>query len=200
MQETQSPEPVPSLHQPVPAALEAEQTINVVVIYENAATCQWARERCEQMFRPVSRRNVHTTWWNLNELGEPAVLAGAVSKAMRANVIVVAIRATEGFPLPFYVWAGTWLPHRMLDSGTLVALIASPQTPGLRRNRAADYFRALAARARMDCQITERNLLIQAPANSGEETPEGPPATVPALDKPLTPLHRYASRRWRMAA
>jgi hypothetical protein len=55
------------------------------------------------------------------------VLAGAVSKAMRADVIMVAIRATEGFPLPFYVWVGSWLPHRLRGKGELVALVAPPK-------------------------------------------------------------------------
>ncbi len=196
MQETLSPEPILSLHRPVSAALEAEQVVNVVVVYEDAAARPWAQERCEQMFRRASRENVRTTWWNLNELRDPAVLAGAVSKAMRAEVVVGATRATEGFPLPIYVWAGSWLPHRMHGSGTLVALIASPKEPGFSRNRAADYFRAMAARARMECQITERNLFMETPANSGEEPPRRGPAAIPAPHKPLTPLHRYASRRW----
>ena len=64
-------------------------------------------------------------------MSDPAVLAGAVSKAMRADVIMVAIRATEGFPLPFYVWVGSWLPHRLRGKGELVALVAPPQSTRL---------------------------------------------------------------------
>ena len=70
----------------------------------------------------AGKKSVSTTWWNLNELSQPAVLAGAVSKAMRADVIVVATRATEGFPLPFYIWVSSWLPHYLPGKGTLVAL------------------------------------------------------------------------------
>jgi len=65
---------------------------------------------------------VRPTWWKLNNLFEPGVLAAAVSTAMRADIIVVAIRAEEGLPLPFYTWVNNWLPHRLQPGGVLVAL------------------------------------------------------------------------------
>ena len=128
------------------------------------------------------------------------MLAGAVSKAMRADVIVVATRATEGFPLPFYVWVSSWLPHHVRGNGTLVAVTATPKQPPFRRNRAVDYLRAVAWRAGMRFQITERSLAGQAPNDSGEESPERCLAVAPTRSKRPTPLHHYAARRWRMAA
>jgi hypothetical protein len=125
------------------------------VVYEDAATCQWAREACEQMPMLAGKKGVSTTWWNLNELSQPAVLAGAVSKAMRADLIVIATRATEGFPLPFYVWVSSWLPHHLPGKGTLVALIATPKPRNLHCNRAPDFLRSVAWRAGMCFQITE---------------------------------------------
>ena len=187
------------LHPLAPVAPEAERLVNIIVVYEDAMTHKWACETCEQMFAGDGPQSVRSTWWRLGELGEPAVLAGAVSKAIRAHVIVVAIRATEGFPLPFYVWAGSWLPHRSHGAGKLVALIATPPKPGFGMNRAAQYLGEMAQRARMRFQITERNLACELPGGSEAEprkrlTPLRAPSRTPAL------LHRYASRRWRLAA
>ena len=150
------------LCRPAPAASDTEHVLNVTVVYEDAAACQWAREAYNQMVIGAGKQTVRGTWWKLEELSHPPVLAGAVSKAMRADVIVVAIRTTEGFPLPFYVWVNSWLPHRVHGAGTLVALIATPDQTGLNRRRAADYLRAVARRARMHFQITERSVVRDA--------------------------------------
>jgi hypothetical protein len=49
----------------------------------------------EQMFVGPGWERFQSAWWKLDGLSEPAVLAGAVSQAMGADLIVVAIRATE---------------------------------------------------------------------------------------------------------
>jgi hypothetical protein len=163
MQKTIIQERVSRLRPLTPSAPEAERLPTVTVVYEDAAARKWAQEACEQMFVGPGWERVQSTWWKLDWLSEPAVLAAAVSKAMRAEVIVVAIRATEGFPLPFYVWVGSWLPHRLRGEGKLMALIANPKPHGFHRNRAAEYLRAVAQRAGMHFQATERNLVLEAP-------------------------------------
>ncbi len=178
----------------------AEHEVNITVIYEDAASSQWAREMCAQRFMDTPREHIHTTWWKLNELSEPAVLAGAVSTAMRADLIVVAVRATEGFPLPFYVWVGSWLPHRMPETGTLVGLITTSKQLGFQRNRAAEYLRAIAGRARMECQITERPLAREFSFVAESDARPRRNIVVLGADGKRTPLHRYTSRRLRMAA
>jgi hypothetical protein len=160
-----------SLLRPLAAAAPgAERTINFAVVYEDAAAHEWAWETYAQMMAGAGWAKVQSTWWKLDGLSNPAVLAGAVSKAMRADVIVVAVRTTEGFPLPFYVWAGSWLPHRLHDAGTLVALMATSKQPGRHTNRAAEYLRALAQRARMRFQFAERSLAAEAADRSDPES------------------------------
>ncbi len=156
MQKTTLEIAAPSLHHPLPASHREERVLNVSVVYEDAEACQWARDTCEQKFSGIGKETVHYTWWKLEELSEPAVLAGAVSKAMRADVIVVATTATEGFPLPFYVWVRSWLPHRLLGTGELVALVTKPREPSFQMNRAVEYLRAIARQAPMRFQIIER--------------------------------------------
>jgi hypothetical protein len=91
-------------------------------------------------------------------LNQPAVLAGAISTALRADVLMVAIRATEGFPLPFYVWVDSWLPHRSPGKAALVALITLPERPSLPIDRGREYLRAVARQGRLDFLLEERRL------------------------------------------
>jgi hypothetical protein len=193
-------ERISPLRQPVPTASEPERVVSVMVVYEEASARRWADETYEKMFVGPDREKVQSTWWKLDELGDPAVLAGAVSKAMRADVIVVAIRATEGFPLPFYVWVSSWLPHSMPDEGKLVALIATPKQPGFQRNRAGEYLRAVAQRGGMHFLLKERNCAVEAPSVAGGESRKGHLTIMPAPPAKPTPLYGYSIRPWRMAA
>jgi hypothetical protein len=189
-----------ALHGPGSGAKAEERIFNITVVYEDAAAQQWARDRCEQRFTGVAKERNHFTWWKLGEFSEPAVLAGAVSKAMQADVIVVAIQSTEGFSLPFYIWVGSWLPHRAREGGTLMALISTPEEPGVQANRTADYLRAVAGRARMHFQVMERRLPLEAPTLPKDESQNKILTIAPARIKPPTALQRYAVRRWRLAA
>ncbi len=156
MQKTMIQEQVSPLDKPVPITLQLERLLNIVVVYDDAGASKWARETCEQMLGRTDRQNGCSTWWKLSELSQPAVLAGAVSKAIHADVIVVATRTTEGFPLPFYVWVDSWLPHRLRGMGTFVGLIAVPQRRSPHMNRTVNYLRAVARQGRMRCLIKER--------------------------------------------
>src|ERR1017187_1922205 len=157
MQKTIIQERVSRLRPLTASTPEAERVPTVTVVYEDAADRKWAQGACEQMAVGPGWERVQSTWWRLDWLSEPAVLAGAVSNAMRGDVGVVAIRATEGFPLPFYVWVGSWLPHRLRGEGKLVASIATPKPLDFHRNRAVEYLRAVAQRAGMRFQVTKRN-------------------------------------------
>jgi hypothetical protein len=127
------------------------------VIYQDEATRQWALEVCERVAGAVGPAALNVRWWKLDDLSQPAVLAGAVSTALRADVLMVAIRASEGFPLPFYVWVNSWLPHR-LGKAALIALISLPECPSLALDRGREYLRAVARQGRLDFVLEERRL------------------------------------------
>ncbi|HWW01097.1 MAG TPA: hypothetical protein VNZ64_15475 [Candidatus Acidoferrum sp.] len=167
----------PALEPPVPAAAleqiaplqeaaigasRVDYALNVTVVYEDPATRRWASEFCERVAGLVGQDTVRRTWWKIGELSEPAVLAGAVSTALRADVIVVAVRAAEGLPLPFYVWVDAWLPHHRQGAAALVALIAMPDNPGARLDRARDYLQTVARRGCLDFLIEERKVTVDA--------------------------------------
>lgn len=143
---------------PAPATSRprAERALNVAAVYEDEATRQWARAVCARATKAAGPRAVRSTWWRMSELGEPAVLAGAVSKAMRADVIVVAAHAGERMPLPFYVWVEAWLPHRPMGGGLLMALLELPAGPGAQLELVQRYLRALARQGRLAFMLEER--------------------------------------------
>ncbi|HWX22712.1 MAG TPA: hypothetical protein VN578_22645 [Candidatus Binatia bacterium] len=158
-----------------PEASRPELCLNVLVLYQDAQTRQWAGEVCERVAGLISHDAVRTTWWKMRDLSQPAVLAGAVSTAMRADIIFTAIHAAEGFPLAFYVWVDSWLPHRPQGTGALVALIGLPERMLPQMDRGRDYLRAVARKGRLDFLIEERRLLPVAPVPSPNSSKSKPP-------------------------
>jgi hypothetical protein len=138
--------------------------LNVTMIYEDAQTREWAREAYERVTKLAGEQGVRPTWWNLNNLGDPGILAAAVSTAMRADVIVLAARAGEGMPLAFYAWVNAWLPNRFYGGGVLAALLGNHQRSSARRARVGDYLREVARQGRMNFLLETRNL---APETNG---------------------------------
>lgn len=140
--------------------------LNVALIYDDAQTREWAREAYERVAKLAGKQGVRPTWWNLNDLGDPGVLAGAVSTAMRADAIVVAARAGEGMPLAFYTWINAWLPNRF-HSGVLAALLGKTEHSSARRARVGEYLREVARQGRMHFLLETRELRIEANGSNG---------------------------------
>jgi hypothetical protein len=141
--------------------------LNVALIYEDAQTREWAREAYERITKLAGEQGVRPTWWNLDNLGEPGVLAAAVSTAMRADVIVLAAQAGEGMPLAFYTWINAWLPNRFFRGGVLAALLGKTQRSGARRARVGEYLREVARQGRMSFLLETRTLAIGANGSNG---------------------------------
>jgi hypothetical protein len=141
---------------------EPGYTLNVTLTYQDSQTKAWAREVYEQICEIAGAEHVRATWWNIGEFGEPGVLAGAVSKAIRADAVVLAVRADEGLPLPFYVWTNSWLPHRALANGALVTLLGHSKRSAAHATRLKAYFSAVAKEGRFDLLSQERALPSEA--------------------------------------
>jgi hypothetical protein len=176
---------------------ETDCGLNVAVVYQDEPTRQWAREVCERVGKLLGNDAVRSTWWKMSGLTEPAVLAGAVSVAIRADVVIIAIHASEGLPLPFYVWTEAWLPHRAGAGVALVALITIPERPSLQMDRAREYLRTAARQGRFDFLLEERKLGAgKVGAESGGlRARPGPAESAASSSKKLL---SYASRRWRL--
>jgi hypothetical protein len=145
--------------------------MNVTVVYEDFLTRKWAGEVFQKLETMVGTDAVRGSWWNLADLGEPAVLAGAVSQAMRSDMIVLAVGGSEGLPLPFYFWVNSWLPHRAGGVGALVALLATPMPRNSESGRLRKYLRTVARQARMDLLVAERTVETKAPRSFSNGIP-----------------------------
>jgi hypothetical protein len=136
----------------------AGKIFNVTLVYHDPHTHTWATEVYERVRRVAGENSVRATWWKISDLAEPGVLAGAVSTAMRADVIVVAIDGEERLSLPFNVWVDTWLPNRLQGAGCLVALIGRREQANGQTNKAREYLRAVAREGRFEFLAEERRL------------------------------------------
>src|SRR5690242_4889076 len=142
-------------------------SFNVALIYEDAQTREWSRETFERISKVAGEQGIRPTWWNLNNLGDPGVLAAAVSTAMRADIIVLAAQAGEGMPLPFYTWINAWLPNRFHSGGILAALLGKTERSGARPLRVGEYLREVARQGRMSFLLETRKLLVDANGANG---------------------------------
>ena len=83
-------------------------------------------------------------------------IAGAVSKAMHADIIVVSARGAESLPLPFYFWVNSWLPHHAASRSLLIGLLAGADHRSPHAGRLRKYLRTVARQGRLDLIIDER--------------------------------------------
>jgi hypothetical protein len=145
-----------SLEKLVTGLPASECAMEITVVYDDAQTHTWAVEVYQKIQGILGAQAVRGTWWNVADLAEPGVLAGAVSKAIRSDLIVVAVSCSEGLPLPFYFWVNAWLPHRVNGVGALVGLLAAPVHKTTQSGRLKRYLQSVARRARMDLMVGER--------------------------------------------
>ena len=130
---------------------------SVTFVYQDDQTHTWAKAVSQKITRLSGAEGVRESWWKISDLNAPGILAGAVSSALRADLIVVATRC-EGLPLAFYVWVNLWWPHRAEMPGGLVALVGAPQPPVIRSGRVGEYLREVTQQARMEFLTAEKLL------------------------------------------
>ena len=82
-----STESLANLDNLVHSAAAAERHLNITVNYEDVRTQQWAGDICAMVKSRAGSHPVRPMWWKLDNLVEPGVLAGAVSTALRADIM-----------------------------------------------------------------------------------------------------------------
>ena len=135
--------------------------LNVTLVYHDDRTHAWAEELFERLTKAAGSDALRATWWKISDLIEPGVLAGAVSTAMRADVIVVAFDAAERLPVPAHVWVDTWLPNRPAATGCLVGLIGTSGHANGELKSAREYLRAVAREGHLALLLEERRLPVE---------------------------------------
>jgi hypothetical protein len=122
--------------------------LNPVYLYEDAQTRNWVRGVHERLER-LAGGGVRATWWRLGDFSQAGVLAGAVSTTIRAGLVVVALRGSEGLPLPFYVWVNSWLPHRVPGTSALISLLEQSGKASFYAQQVRAHLKAVAVRGGM---------------------------------------------------
>ncbi len=175
---------IAQLEKLVTVSPEGGTALNVALIYEDTQTREWAREAYERVAKLAGKQGVRPTWWKLDNLGAPGVLAAAVSTAMRADVVVVAARAGEGMPLAFYTWINSWLPNRFHGGGVLAALLGKTERASARPTRVTEYLREVARQGRMSFLLATRKLESEASGANGFAHAHFPNGTVQNGSRP----------------
>ena len=147
-----------ALTQLLAARPDPQRPLEAALVYEDLVTREWATEAHARLEQGAGRRNLRSTWWKVGDFSHPGVLAGAVSKAMQAEVIVVAVQGSEGLPLPFYFWVNAWLPHHLMGNGLLLGMVwpVNPRQP--ESGRVQEYLRSIARQGRFRLFLEERRL------------------------------------------
>jgi len=156
----------------VTVSSDAKSALNITMVYEDDETREWAREAFNRVVKLAGEQPIRPTWWRLSNLGQPGVLAAASSTAMRADVIVIAVRAAEGLPLPFYAWTSAWSPNRLQLNGVLVAMLGTPDGKSQRSGRVSDFLRMVAKQSRLHLLIEQRSC-ANAPVRSNGHSCNG---------------------------
>jgi hypothetical protein len=140
-----------------------DYVLNIVLVYEDALTAQWASEIRERVFQIVGPQAARCTSWKLSDWSEPEVFKKAVSHSIDADMIVVSIRVAEEVPPDLCLWIDAWSTHRLQLSGVLVALLRIPKSPDPRTDHFREYLYAAARKAGLDFLVEERTGPIATP-------------------------------------
>lgn len=158
------------------APSETEQALNVVFIYQDTLTRQWAAELWDRVGKLIDNGGICSKSWNLSDLEGAFVFAEAVRAAAEADVLVISVCDAGDLPRLLQAWIDGWMPRRAGRAGTLVALIGVPTRPDALSGRAHEYLETVARRAGLDFLPRERTLAEESLARST------PPQNTPATD------------------
>jgi hypothetical protein len=136
-------------------AEDRHEPLHVVVVYQDTPTLKWAKQVCRSLEVAAGSRLVRCTWWNLAELTQAAVFAGAVSTAMRSEVVVAALPAMDRPPLSLCLWVNAWMQHRRAPGGALIGLVRL-SAKGPRVNGTQNYLRSVAREGGLNLLMEER--------------------------------------------
>ena|ERR1044071_775868 len=151
------PDPLDRIEKIIHGLLGSGHGPRVTFVYEDNETRDWAKALHQRIAKIAGGEGIRASWWKISELSAPGILAGAVSSAVHADVIVIASRG-EGLPLPFYVWVNLWWPHRPESAGTLVALVGRPEPKAPQVGAVGEYLSVIAHQTRMSFLKAEKGV------------------------------------------
>jgi hypothetical protein len=137
---------------------ESAYALKIAAVYQDSVTRNWAQQMCRAVTQRVGEEWVQNTWHQVSDLSDPGILRDAVQTALRADVIVVSIRAVDELPVELCAWIDAWLARRPPRVGALAALIGVAEQLGPQAVRTQEYLQAVARRGQLDFVPHERTL------------------------------------------
>ena len=177
------------------APVESEYSLNIMGIYQDSVTRDWAVQSCSQATQLAGEKRVQNLWYNADSLRDTGILLEAVRAAVAADVIVISVYAADELPLDLCVWIEAWLPRRLSRVGALAALIGVADPLDSPSVRTLEYLQAMARKAQLDFIPQQRKRPAASLASSIDLIAE--PASATAQSLPELYGHRYdAYRHW----
>src|ERR1051326_2762309 len=128
--------------------MNIQATWSIVAVCQDARARDWAVDFCDSLIQRFCDRFEFTiSWWKFAQMHDPAF----ARKALRANLLVIAVHSNSELPLKVKSWLEQWLSRRSECEGAIVALAG----PGLSRiarlpEETEIYLRNVAHRGKLD--------------------------------------------------
>jgi len=148
------------------APVESEYSLNIMGIYQDSVTRDWAVQSCSQATQLAGEKRVQNLWYNADSLRDTGILLEAVRAAVAADVIVISVYAADELPLDLCVWIEAWLPRRLSRVGALAALIGVADPLDSPSVRTLEYLQSVARKADLDFIPQERKRPVTSPVSA----------------------------------
>jgi hypothetical protein len=128
---------------------DAEYSLDVAIVYQDAPARQWAGRVQARLAELVGEEAIRCTEWNINDLSERGTFSAGVAALARADVIVVSVYEGQRLPPAFYLWVNLWLEVRSGRPGALVALVVPAEGSDCGARETRRYLCAVAGQGRL---------------------------------------------------
>jgi hypothetical protein len=167
------------------ASSHGDFALNVAIIYQGVGTLDWAMQVVDHAAQPLTLEAVRSTAWSVSDLDDPRVLQEAVASAIRADAVVVSVRADGMLPQNLCSWIESWLPQRSQPTGALVALIGISEESIFQSCMTLEYLGDIARDGRLDFLPNIRALHLESGISQERIAKRAPPT------KDKTPTEHY---------
>lgn len=159
MEHSESFEPISLSREGVTSSTEPWMSLNVAVMYQDAITRGWALQLDGRTTEWLGSGAMHSTWWKMDFLDHSKIFEESVKAVLVADLLIVAVHASEVIPPSLERWFGAWLPQRTQGDGALVAMVGTTGKSGPALAFTLEYLRRVANRGGLDFIPQEKRVM-----------------------------------------
>jgi hypothetical protein len=128
-------------------SLEDQQSINVVMVYEDFATGLRAKRLYDDLCRQLETEcKLNQSMWKFDVLTIPRLGEAAAEEAAEANMVIVSMHGDDDLPAKVKAWMETWIREKTTSGGALVLLCDESEKES-QADAVQDYLRRVADRS-----------------------------------------------------